>query len=128
MKSLMIAALAAVLPVHIALAGGNVPAPSELSEAGQKIDSGLGELPHYRFWADRSGKQVLVGQSLDSGLGELPHYRYWAQSSGESIVVGQKLDSGLGELPPYRLWVDTSGRNPVASAPAPESISVARLK
>lgn len=128
MKSLMIATLAAVLPLHIALAGASVPASSEPSVTGQKIDSGLGELPHYRFWSDRSGKQVLVGQSLDSGLGELPHYRYWAERSGKSVVVGQKLDSGLGDLPHYRLWADALGRNPLASGPARDSTSVATLR
>ena len=38
------------------------PPPS----TGQKLDSGLGELPHYRLWADKSGKNV-VGASVGAG-------------------------------------------------------------
>ena len=63
---------------------------------GEKIDSGLGELPHYSQWADPTGKQplrrasaakaTLVGEKKDSGLGELPHYRYWADVSGRQAV------------------------------------------
>lgn len=51
---------------------------------GQKIDSGLGQLPHYRHWADRSGRltTVVLGESLDDGLGELPHYSQWKDPSG----------------------------------------------
>ena len=53
----------------------------------------------------------IQGEKLDTGLGELPHYREWAQYPhlrGMTAVVnrvqGEKLDSGLGELPPYREW------------------------
>jgi hypothetical protein len=49
--------------------------------AGQKIDSGLADLPHYSQWADKTGKNVkpvnVAGQKLDSGLGDLPHYSQW---------------------------------------------------
>jgi hypothetical protein len=52
--------------------------------AGQKIDSGLGDLPHFRHWADRSGRlaTVVQGESLDDGLGELPHYSQWKDPTG----------------------------------------------
>ncbi len=51
---------------------------------GQKIDSGLGQLPHFRHWADRSGRltTVVLGESLDDGLGALPHYSQWKDPSG----------------------------------------------
>lgn len=60
--------------------------------AGEKIDSGLGSLPHYSRWADpRTGRAVALA------------------------VPGESLDSGLGELPLYRLWVDRSGQDPMGT-------------
>lgn len=57
------------------------------------------------------------GQKLDSGLGELPPYAQWLDKSGQSPqgarVAGESLDSGLGELPPYAQWLDKSGRDPM---------------
>jgi hypothetical protein len=59
---------------------------TDVNMPGQKIDSGLGELPHYSTWADRSGRYPLgyrvVGESLDDGLGELPHYSKWVDRTG----------------------------------------------
>jgi hypothetical protein len=53
----------------------------------------------------------IQGEKLDSGLGELPHYREWAQhphlrsmTAMVNHVPGEKLDSGLGDMPPYREW------------------------
>jgi hypothetical protein len=53
----------------------------------------------------------IEGEKLDSGLGELPHYSEWAHyphlrgiTAMVNRVVGEKLDSGLGELPAYREW------------------------
>ncbi len=52
--------------------------------SGEKVDSGLGELPHYREWknafagATPASQQVAVhipGEKIDSGLGDLPDYR-----------------------------------------------------
>lgn len=52
--------------------------------SGEKVDSGLGELPHYREWknaftrATPASQQVSVhipGEKIDSGLGDLPAYR-----------------------------------------------------
>jgi hypothetical protein len=68
--------------------------------AGQKLDSGLGELPHYRHWADPTGKdpmagtlvgQKIAGQKLDSGLGDLPHYRYWADPSAKQPLRTEQV-------------------------------------
>ena len=65
-----------------------------------------------------SGPAAFVaGQKLDSGLGDLPHYSTWADPSGRnpmgSRVAGESLDDGLGELPHYSTWVDKTGRDPM---------------
>jgi len=70
------------------LSGLPVLAAEPSAVVGEKIDSGLGSLPHYSRWADRSGRVVIrvtavPGESLDDGLGELPHYRQWADRSGK---------------------------------------------
>ena len=61
----------------------------------------------------------VAGQKLDSGVGELPHYRNWADPSGRNPkgnrVAGESLDDGLGSLPHYSKWVDKSGRDPMGS-------------
>lgn len=53
---------------------------------GEKIDSGVGELPPYAQWDDKTGRQPMrhrvAGESLDDGLGELPHYSKWLDRSG----------------------------------------------
>jgi hypothetical protein len=53
---------------------------------GQKLDSGLGSLPHYSKWADKSGRTPMAarvaGESLDNGLGALPHYSQWQDKTG----------------------------------------------
>ena len=63
---------------------------------------------------------ALEGQKLDSGLGELPHYSQWTDKSGRGVaatagtrVPGESLDSGLGELPHYSQWLDKTGRDPM---------------
>lgn len=67
--------------------------------------------------ADESAARPATGQKLDSGLGDLPHYRYWTDKTGKNPmadqVAGQKLDSGLGDLPHYRHWTDKTGKMPV---------------
>jgi len=59
---------------------------TDVNVPGQKLDSGLGNLPHYSTWVDRSGRYPLgyhvAGESLDSGLGELPHYSKWVDPTG----------------------------------------------
>lgn len=82
-KSLVIAAAAVLcgLSTPLALSSGPSTAVS-----GEKIDSGLGALPHYSRWADPRGRAAAAasvpGESLDNGLGELPHYRQWVDRSG----------------------------------------------
>jgi hypothetical protein len=43
-----------------AIAGGQ---PATAQVAGEKIDSGLGDLPHYRHWSDPTGKGVMPQQN-----------------------------------------------------------------
>lgn len=81
------AAVVALLAISVtfpAAAGQNAPH----RVAGEKLDSGLGKLPHYRDWAKYPALRPLVrvadgqriaGEKLDSGLGSLPHYREWGQ-------------------------------------------------
>lgn len=86
-KLLVIAALAAslcgALPLHAA--------DTSTAVTGEKLDSGLGSLPHYSRWADKTGRVVIR----------------------VTAVPGESLDDGVGELPHYRLWVDRSGKNPM---------------
>lgn len=80
----------AIVSVSLAtLLAGGLASTSVLAETsarastpatGQKLDSGLGELPHYRYWADKSGKNPLAAR-----------------------IAGEKLDSGLGDIAPYSL-------------------------
>lgn len=62
---------------------------------GEKIDSGLGQLPPYAQWDDKTGRQpvrqAVAGESLDDGLGELPHFSKWLDRSGRDPM-------GLGTL------------------------------
>jgi hypothetical protein len=66
---------------------------------GQKIDSGLGSLPHYSKWIDRSGRDPMAsrvpGESLDSGLGELPHYSKWVDPAGRDPLGLERTALGL---------------------------------
>jgi hypothetical protein len=62
--------------------------------AGQKLDSGLGELPHYRYWADKSGKnptaQGVAGEKLDSGLGDIAPFSLGRNGLPRSVDVAQR--------------------------------------
>jgi hypothetical protein len=98
---LCIAATSTMLfQTQLASAGEAVAAAAP---AGQKLDSGLGELPHYRDWADPTGKAPVAakvaGQKLDSGLGDLPHYRYWADPTGKAPV---RMEQVVAESSPRR--------------------------
>jgi hypothetical protein len=70
-----------------------VSAQSANAVAGEKLDSGLGSLPHYSKWATpAAGKAAAVrveGESLDNQLGELPHYRFWADRTGKDPMGTQ---------------------------------------
>jgi hypothetical protein len=80
--SLRISLCAAVLSV----AAGPALCGTDASVAGQKLDSGLGDLPHHSKWVDPTGRYPMghrvVGESLDDGLGELPHYSKWVDLTG----------------------------------------------
>jgi hypothetical protein len=70
----------------VLLAAGAAMSGPAAAVAGQKLDSGLGDLPHYSTWADKSGRMVVsnrvVGESLDDGLADLPHYSKWVDPTG----------------------------------------------
>lgn len=85
-----------------ALAGAAADSAAPASSvAGQKLDSGLDDLPHYRLWADASGRAPLArrvtGESLDNGLGELPHFSQWRDPSGRNPLgrEAQRVAGGL---------------------------------
>lgn len=72
---------------------------------------------------------AVLGEKQDSGLGELPHYSQWADKTGKdpmrASTAGEKLDNGLGDLPHYSKWVDKSGKNPMGpKAPDAQRISL----
>ena len=57
--------------------------------------------------ADQTRLNPVPGEKLDSGLGQLPHYRARQEASKTDAtrvsgrpnpVAGEKLDSGLGDL------------------------------
>lgn len=52
-------ALGAVMLVPAGAASADSPASPTVQVQGEKIDSGLGELPHYRDWKDPTGKAPL---------------------------------------------------------------------
>lgn len=83
--------------VALLLAAGPARSGADVSVPGQKVDSGLGELPHYSTWVDRSGRNPL-GKPVGNR------------------VLGESLDDGLGELPHYSKWVDPTGRDPLGRA------------
>jgi hypothetical protein len=67
--------------------------------AGQKIDSGLGSLPHYSKWLDKSGADPMgtrvLGESIDNGLGDLPHYSTWVDRSGRDPLGRERTALSL---------------------------------
>jgi hypothetical protein len=85
-------AVCAALNLTPALAG-DTPAARALA-AGQKLDSGLGDLPHYRFWADKSGRNVtaqrVVGEKVDSGLGDIVPFSLGKDGLPKGIEVAQR--------------------------------------
>lgn len=60
---------------------------------------------------------AVIGEKQDNGLGDLPPYAQWEDKTGRrpmgNRVLGESLDDGLGELPRYSRWVDRSGRDPL---------------
>jgi len=73
-----------------AFAGDPVPTPAA------KIDSGLGELPHYSQWQN-PWRYASPAMKVDSGLGTLPPYAEWREPWVYSHPA-EKIDSGLGEI------------------------------
>jgi hypothetical protein len=76
----------------MAIFGGAAAVAQTSKVSGEKLDSGLGSLPHYSQWKDRTGKSVVAttqveGQKLDSGLGDLPHYSKWADPTGKTVTA-----------------------------------------
>ena len=51
-------ASSALLPLGAAALAGKA-APMAPTVVGEKLDSGLGELPHYREWKDKTGKDPM---------------------------------------------------------------------
>ena len=92
--------LAAVIAAALVVAVGSLSAGTDPRVPGEKIDSGLGELPHYLEWADAKGRNPL-------------RLQHAAKAGKPATVAGEKLDSGLGELPHYSKWADATGRDPM---------------
>ena len=83
MKPILFAPLTALL---LACAAAPAQSATDTAAPGQKLDSGLGALPHYSLWVDPKGRYptavAVAGESLDNGLGELPHYSQWKDPRG----------------------------------------------
>jgi hypothetical protein len=81
--------------VLMAVAGAAFAAGPAPKVPGAKLDSGLGDLPHYRHWVDKTGKQpmgvAVVGESQDSGLGSLPHYSRWIDKTGKDAMGERRV-------------------------------------
>lgn len=92
----MATALLASIVVLAASPAAAADTASAAQVVGQKIDSGLGDLPHYSQWADPTGKSPLRRASGAAGA--------------KVQVAGEKRDSGLGDLPHFSQWADTTGR------------------
>jgi hypothetical protein len=86
--------LAALAATALLSAAGPALSGPDASMPGQKLDSGLGDLPHYSKWTDTGGRVAVrtqvPGQKLDSGLGDLPHYSKWADLNGTQIAQAQR--------------------------------------
>jgi predicted secreted protein len=60
--TMMVSAACAATTLFAATAlAADKPAPVHVS--GEKLDSGLGDLPHYRDWSDKTGKNVMRKQA-----------------------------------------------------------------
>lgn len=94
-----IAAMAASAALVLAWAPALAQAPRSTAVIGEKLDSGLGELPPYASWDDKYGRvpvqHRVAGESIDDGLGELPHYSHWLDRSGRDPMGRGTLNAGL---------------------------------
>jgi hypothetical protein len=63
MKALWVTVLASALGAAMLVPAGAAPADTSSAPTvqvqGEKLDSGLGDLPHYRDWKDPTGKAPL---------------------------------------------------------------------
>lgn len=100
-----LAAMLALLSFPLACGAETPNASAKSRVAGEKLDSGLGELPHYRewahhpvtrWWAAAADAARVPGEKLDSGLGELPHYREWARHPATRLSVAAPVADGAG--------------------------------
>src|SRR5882672_6386745 len=66
---------------------------------GEKLDSGLGDLPSDYTAQGFQQSHKLAGEKHDSGLGELSP-TYAAAEFQRHRVAGESMDSGLGDLSP----------------------------
>jgi hypothetical protein len=85
--------LAAAIALIAAPAGF---AADEVPEPAAKVDSGLGELPHFGQWVE-PWLYATPTDSEDNGLGEMPDVsritEVWLYA-----MPAEKVDSGLGEI------------------------------
>jgi hypothetical protein len=88
----------ALTALALSFAFGTANGHTEVQLSGQKLDSGLGDLPHYSMWIDPTGRNPLgtrvIGESLDSGLGELPHYSKWVDKTGRNPLGREQVAAG----------------------------------
>jgi hypothetical protein len=90
-----------VMAVMVAAAlGFGQSASADIRVLGERLDSGLGELPASYTAAEYMPAGWVRGESQDSGLGDLPATYTAAEYMPAGWVRGEKLDSGLGELSP----------------------------
>ena len=82
MKTFSTVLTAAALSALLLNAPAGAEAPRANAVAGEKLDSGLGELPPY---------PQVAGQKVDSGLGDLPHYRLWADKTGHAPLEARQV-------------------------------------
>lgn len=94
MKALVSFSLALACGLACSSALADSAARTQGSVAGHKLDSGLGSLPHYRYWADKSGKNPtavrLAGEKLDSGLGDIVPHSLGKNGLPRDVEVAQK--------------------------------------
>ena len=72
----------------MALATASWAAPSVSARvAGEKVDNGLGDLPHYRHWVDKSGKNPMGDKAMNAAKKSTP--ANVAKSSRDGVAVAQ---------------------------------------
>jgi hypothetical protein len=72
------------------------------SVPGEKIDNGLGSLPHFSKWME-TWVYATPAESIDNGLGSLPPFSNWTET-WVYATPAESIDNGLGSLPNYSLW------------------------